>query len=84
MTAGKPVIPTEAEANAMGFTVTRNSQRWWDICSQRSRPFVAVRYRRGGKYAEVWSDAIRVSQGVLDAAQPTCQVCESPFEAVGR
>ena len=58
MTAGKPAIPTEAEANAMGFTVTRNSQRWWDICSQRSRPLVAVRYRHGGKYAEVWSDAI--------------------------
>jgi len=28
--------------------------------------------------------AIRVSQGVLDAAQPTCQVCDEAFMAVGR
>lgn len=28
--------------------------------------------------------SIRVSQGVLDAAQPTCQVCNEAFEAVGR
>jgi hypothetical protein len=28
--------------------------------------------------------SIRVSQGVLDAAQPTCQVCDEAFTAVGR
>jgi hypothetical protein len=28
--------------------------------------------------------SIRVSQGVLDAAQPTCQICDQAFEVVGR
>ena len=46
--------PTEAEANALGFSVDRHEGRWWDICSQADRPYVSVHYRQ--KYASLWSE----------------------------
>lgn len=49
--------PSEDEANALGFSVTRSKHdHWYGVCMQRFRPYVVVRYRR--KYASVWSDHI--------------------------
>jgi hypothetical protein len=45
---------SEAEANALGFSVASGERRWWDVCSRSDRPFVWVRYRR--KYASVLAD----------------------------
>jgi hypothetical protein len=54
---------SEVEANALGFTVKRSGHdRWWDLCSKESRPYVGIRYRARGKYATIYGDDLTATR----------------------